>query len=205
MTENQLQKFWEIIASFEKNELLEHLMIIGSWAEVIYQEGNVVKDFKATSRTYDLDFLIKSRFKKFNPPKDVAKILENQGFELEHRYPDGFWKFDYFDKSIALYVEFLVPEIGRGVKRPVNFEQYKLKATALRHLEILSDYAITVNANGYDVLVPAPTAYVLQKMIINKERELEKQLKDQRAIDNILSYIHESFNLIEELKKCTNH
>ena len=201
MTENQKQKFWEVIDSFEKNELLEHLMLIGSWAELIYQDGNVLDGFKATSRTFDLDFLIKSRYKQFNPPKDIPKILKEQGFDLEHRYPDDYWKFDYYEDSIALYVEFLVPEIGRGAVGPVECEQYSLKATALRHLDILSTHAITVNTNGYDIIVPAPAAYVLQKMIINEERKPDKRTKDQRAIDNILSYIHESSELTEELKR----
>lgn len=38
-------------------------------------------------------------------------------------------------------------------------------------------------------------------MVINKDRKPDKIIKDQRAIDNILSYIHESFELTEELKR----
>lgn len=200
MTNDQRQKFWEVINSFKENELLEHLMLIGSWAELIYQEGNVLEGFKATSRTYDLDFLIKSRYKKFNPPKDIPKILEEQGFNLEHMFPDDYWKFDYYEDSVALYIEFLVPETGPPTAGPVELEQYSLKAMAMRNLTILTAHAIKVNVNGYDVLVPSPAAYILQKMVINKDRKLEKSIKDQRAIENILSYIHESFELTEEVK-----
>jgi hypothetical protein len=204
LTPNQKQKFWEVIDSFEKNELLEHLMLIGSWAELIYQEGNALDGFKATTRTFDLDFLIKSRYKQFKPPKNIPKVLKEQGFNLEHLFPDDYWKFDYYEDGVALYVEFLVPEIGRGAMGPVELEQYSLKATALRHLNILSNHAITINVNGYDILVPAPAAYVLQKMVINRDRKPDKRIKDSRAIESILSYIHESFELTEELRKIYN-
>lgn len=192
--------FWDILKSFQEVGLNQHMILIGSWAELVYQESDMMEGFKATTRTFDLDFLIRSRHKKFSPPYDVPKILEDKGFNLEFSWPDGHWKFDYFEEGVALYIEFLVPEQGKGSSKSVEFPQYNLKAHSLRDLDILMEHAVAVSVNRIDVMVPAPGAYVLQKMVIHKQRQQEKQEKDARAIEEVFYWICKHPLLLDELR-----
>jgi len=205
MNRKQKDKFYEVLHSFEEEGILEHLVLVGSWCEVIYQEGNLMEGFRATTRTYDLDFLIRNRFKKIKPPFDVPNTLKSLGFEVDHQWPSGFEKYDYFgEDSVALYVEFLVAEIGRGSQEPVQFDQFGVKATSLKSLDLLSNYTITITVDNVSVNVPAPGAYVIQKMIINSERSPEKQEKDSRAVEEVLYFIKQSEELTRELSVIYN-
>ena len=53
MTEQQTA-FWEAIDVFDKEGLLPYVMLIGSWAEYIYQY-HFKSDFKANLRTRDVE------------------------------------------------------------------------------------------------------------------------------------------------------
>lgn len=66
-------------------------------------------------------------------------------------------------------------------------------------MNILADYAITVVANGYEITIPKPTAYILEKLIIN-ENQGTKREKDLRAVQRVLDVIYQSENEVETLK-----
>jgi len=50
MDANQEKEFWRIIHVFNKEGVLSHLMLIGSWVEYIYQDY-FESGFKANLRT----------------------------------------------------------------------------------------------------------------------------------------------------------
>ena len=58
---------------------------------------------------------------------------------------------------------------------------------------------IIVNYNGYEVNVPSPASYCLQKLLINKERSVEKRIKDIDAIRYLLGYVVASKKYKDEL------
>ena len=78
---NDIRKiFWETIKILEKNKVLEHVVLIGSWAEYIYEKSNYLIGFEANLKTRDIDFLIKN----INNPKEeinIVEILEKEGYE----------------------------------------------------------------------------------------------------------------------------
>lgn len=197
---NQKEKFYQVLSRFQEKKILEHIVLVGSWAEVIYQEANLMDGFRASTRTFDLDFAIRSRYKQFNPPFNIPEVLNTLGFNLEMRFPDGFEKYDYFEDGIALYVEFLTYTSGRGHEGPVDLDQFNVKAEATSTLNILLNHTILLLVKDLKVNVPSPCAYVMQKMVINRERDLGKREKDFRAIEGILFYIQQSAILIRELE-----
>ena len=52
----QQSAFWDIIEVFNKEGLLPYVMLIGSWAEYIYQYY-FQSDFRPNLRTRDVDYL----------------------------------------------------------------------------------------------------------------------------------------------------
>ena len=70
--------FWEIIDIFNKQGLLPYVMLVGSWAEYIY-EHFYFKGFKANLRTRDVDFL----YRNIRRPAgriDISQALKDKGF-----------------------------------------------------------------------------------------------------------------------------
>ena len=70
---NKIKKtFWETIKVLSKNEVLKHVVLIGSWAEYIYEESGLLKNFEANLKTKDIDFLIRN----INKPRKKINIIE---------------------------------------------------------------------------------------------------------------------------------
>lgn len=63
---------------------------------------------------------------------------------------------------------------------------------------------ITVRYNGYDINVPSPASYCLQKLLINKERTEIKKAKDIDAVKYILGYVFASVKYKEEFIESFN-
>jgi hypothetical protein len=59
--------FWDTMKELSKNEVLGYIVLIGSWAEYIYEASNYFKEFEANLKTRDIDFLIKN----INKPEKV--------------------------------------------------------------------------------------------------------------------------------------
>ncbi|MEW6623786.1 MAG: GSU2403 family nucleotidyltransferase fold protein [Bacillota bacterium] len=166
--------FWETLKLFKDINLLQHLLLIGSWAEYIY-EFAYYKDYNANLKTLDIDFLIKN----INRPSEsinISKILADNGYEMDVDYLTGVAKF-YKDNILEL--EFLVSEKGRGQTEPYLIKSLGIRAEGLRHMEMLINNSITVAVNDYElaVQVPLPQAYLLHKMVISDKRTGLKQKK----------------------------
>jgi hypothetical protein len=66
-------------------------------------------------------------------------------------------------------IEFLIEQKAGGSESTIK-TNLGVKAQALRHLSILSHYTNAVEIFGLVIIVPSPEAYVIHKIIINKNR-----------------------------------
>jgi len=68
---NDIKKiFWETIKILDNNKVLEHVVLIGSWAEYIYEKSGFLRNFEANLKTRDIDFLIRN----INKPREGIKL-----------------------------------------------------------------------------------------------------------------------------------
>lgn len=186
----QIKAFDDLIKALYDANVLDSVLIIGSWAEYMYVQTGLL-DYQINMRTQDIDVLICNKNK---PRAPLNRIMEEQGFELQID-PSGLMKYDKFGE---IEVEFLVREMGKGRIEPYKTE-LGVTAQGLRYMDILIENQTQVIYKNYSVCIPKPTAYVLHKLIINKDRADYKKEKDAEAISNILLFAaNEDF--ISELK-----
>lgn len=191
--------FWETIIILKKNRILEHVVLIGSWVEYIYERSNYLEEFEANLKTKDIDFLIKNIHKP-REGIDIVDILEKEDYVTDIDYISGAYK---FYKGKDLEIEFLVREIGKGQIKPYTVPSFGIKAEGLRYMDLLLDNTITINIENIDITVPSPQAYLLQKIIINDQRK-NKAGKDYLGIENLLDNIKRSDTQYQELGKLYN-
>ena len=163
---NDIKKtFWETIKILGKNKVLEHVVLIGSWAEYIYEISDYLKGFEANLKTKDIDFLIKN----INKPKEginIVKILEKEGYETSIDYISGIFK---FYKGKDLEIEFLVREIGKGQLEPYKVPSFGIKAEGLRHTDLLVRNVITIEVKN----INCPTIFKMLKYVGHIVKELK--------------------------------
>jgi hypothetical protein len=181
----QQTAFWEAIDVFDKEGLLPYVMLIGSWAEYIYQY-HFKSEFKANLRTRDVDFL----YPNLNRPKKsdirIAKELSSIGFIYREDYMSGVGK---FVKEDLLELEFITRALGKG--QTINeIPSLNIKAEGLRIVNMLAEYPLELVCNDFIITVPEPEAYILQKLLTNPTRTPEyKKEKDIQAVRVLLSYV----------------
>jgi hypothetical protein len=179
--------FWDVIKILDKHNILDHVVLIGSWAEFVYEKSGFLKNFDANLKTRDIDFLIKN----INKPKErinIIEILEREGFETQIDYISGIYK---FYKGKDLEIEFLVREIGKGQSEPYKVPAFGIKAVGLRQTDLLITNVVDIEVENIRITVPVPQAYLLQKIIINNQRKNKAQ-KDYLSIENLLENIKHS-------------
>jgi len=79
MIAEQESVFWEIIETFDELTLLQYVMLIGSWAEYVYQHY-YNSDYTANLRTRDVDFLYINLRKPKNKI-DISKALQEKDMQ----------------------------------------------------------------------------------------------------------------------------
>lgn len=197
---NDIKKiFWETIKILKNNNILEYVVLIGSWAEYIYEKSGYLKNFEANLKTRDIDFLIRN----INKPREginIVDVLEKEGFETSIDYISGIYKF-YKGKDLEL--EFLVREMGRGQSEPYEVPSFGIKAEGLRNTNMLIDNINVIEVEDIKIIVPTPQAYLFQKIIINSERK-SKAEKDYLSIENLLENIKTSDVEFQKLKDLFN-
>ena len=194
---NKQQKtFWEAIEIFSQLGILNYIVIIGSWAEYIYEESNYFEvPFVAYVRTTDMDILVKNK----NKPSwkvDIIKAFEEKHFKHETDI-GGITKF--FKDNLE--IEFLTRELGSGQTEPYKVESFGIKAEGLRFMECLIDYSVTIDIHGYSVWVPSPAVYTIHKIMINDRRSEAKQAKDIIAVQNMITFIQRSEKDLKEIRE----
>ena len=179
----QQKQFLKFIKLLSDNDLLKHVIVVGSWAEFVYKESGLLKDFNPNIKTLDLDFLIKN-LRKPNPSKNLMGLAEDEGYIVEQDYMTEITKI--FDKK-GLEIEFLLGKRGAGHELAFK-TNIGVVAQTLWYMNILLNNTLTVKCFDMEIDVPKPEAYVIHKIVINNQRGNKKE-KDRQAIINLISYI----------------
>jgi len=184
MTEQQ-QAFWDVVEVFEEEGLLPYVMLIGSWAEYIYQNFHLT-GFRANLKTGDVDFLYTSTRRPPNRKFNISESLKKKGFTYTESRMTGVGR---FIKEDLLDIEFLTRAFSKG--EPVNqIPSLGLKASGLQEINMLTQYPLNVECNSFVVTVPEPEAYVLQKLRINPLRKSAKKEKDIESVEGLLNHLN---------------
>lgn len=195
VNENQKLVLNEILILFNELELVDHVILVGSWVEYFYV-GLFENEFHPEIATRDVDFFYRNI--KI-PDKKIPLIskLKESGFVYDESLLSGISRF--YKKGI-IEIEFLTKVI-RPTKDFYFIKSIGITAEALRELDLLSKYCVKLKRDNYEVVVPQPSAYVIHKILINEKRRTKK-LKDLRSINNLLFSIKSNseqlyiFNLI---------
>ncbi|WP_297644700.1 GSU2403 family nucleotidyltransferase fold protein [uncultured Treponema sp.] len=191
MRKEQEEAFWQTIKAFDEIGLLSHVMIIGSWAEYLFPPL-FKTDFMPNLRTRDVDFF----YRNINIPKEkinVVQKLKSIGYVYDE--VDGISR---FYKEDLLELEFLTRVLGAGTDGKVEIKPLGITSEGLRAINILSDFAREIESTAtdgenYTLIIPEPSAYVIQKILTNPDREpREKRAKDISAVKELLYHIGKS-------------
>ena len=178
---NNYNNFFSLIKALYNNKLLDNFILIGSWAEIFYQNNLV--DFNCAIKTYDIDFLINHDKRRTG---NIREVLKNEGYIYKEDYLTFKSKFI----KDELEVEFL-DKINRNNDHISKNNNLNINVEHLEYLDILQDNYCAYWIDDIPINVPTPSAYVIQKIIINNDRN-KKQEKDISAIMNVLNSIEKT-------------
>ena len=179
----QQKQFTKFIKLLSDNDCLPHVILVGSWAEFIYEQTGMLENFTPNRKTMDIDFLL-INMRKPNPPANVTALARDAGYLVENDILDGTTKI--LDKE-GLEIEFLINKAGAGLESSLK-TNLGVVAQSLRYMDILLNNSTSVDYLGMSLTVPFPEAYVIHKMVINNQRK-GKQEKDRNAIINLFPYL----------------
>ena len=189
--------FFKILSELDKAEILQYLILIGGWCQKLYRLffNNPVE--LSSLRTADIDFLIPLPV-KINKTIDVPDIFKNLGFDEVFSGLGGYTKYVHPD----LEIEFLISESGKGKNKPHLIKELNINAQGLRYLHILQKCTMSITINNIKVIVPKPTAFVLNKLITSTRRENSvKREKDLSTAIELGEYIIDNNKYKIEIKK----
>ncbi len=201
MEKRQEDAFWETIKALDELNILQHVMVIGSWAEYLFPPlFDTV--FIPNIRTRDVDFF----YRNINIPNEKVPLISKMkeyGFVYSE---DPYSEVSKFYKEDLLELEFLTRVMGSGAKNPYHIRSLGIKSEGLRVINILADYACEIEQNGYKLIVPEPAVYVIQKILTNPTRvPSSKKQKDIMAVEEILVHIKQSEYHMDKLKEVYNN
>ena len=179
----QSKEFLRFVKMLNDNGCLSHVVLVGSWAEFLYRECGLIKDYDPNIKTLDIDFLLKN-LKKPKEPINLITLAREEGYLIENDYITGSTKI--YDKS-GLEIEFLLNKTGAGAETVLK-TNLGVTAQTVRHMGIILNNTMTVDYFNMKVAVPAPEAYLIHKIVINPERG-KKQEKDRVAVIRLWEYI----------------
>lgn len=183
MEKSQYNDFWKFIKLLHDNDLLKHIVLIGSWAEYLYSLSGILLGFTSNLKTLDIDFLILNMRKPARPVSIIA-LAKESGYTIDHDVLYGTTKIYTPD---LMEIEFLISQSGCGAK-PVIETNLGVNAQALRHISLLREQTIIVNCFNLQITIPLPEAYIAQKISVNNMRG-KKAEKDRQAITAIMPYL----------------
>ena len=181
------KQFWDLIKLLNESNVLPHVVLVGSWAEYIYEKSNVLDGYISRMKTMDVDFLM-ANIRKPTVQTDLILALRENGYRIDQSLQG----YSIIQKDY-LEVEFLVCEKGAGKSEPYVLSNLGgIKATGLRFMDLLVENSMQINTEGLNVKIPTPAVYAIHKILINSRRSEKKQGKDIIAVMNVLQYIRKS-------------
>jgi len=74
---SQEEVFIKFLKLLDDNNCLEHVLVVGSWVEHLYQSAGVLPNNITVLYTYDLDFLVRNP-RKPSPPISLPAVARLQ-------------------------------------------------------------------------------------------------------------------------------
>ena len=186
MTEQE-KEFIKVLTLLSDNNCLKHVVLIGSWAEYLYQNTGLLPKGTTALRTLDVDFLVKN-LRVPQPPVKLEEFALKEGFAVDNHPLLGTTKIRTVSR---LEIEFLIDQKGAG-NESVYRTALGVTAQALRGLDLLLRETLSINYRNLEVTVPIPEAYILHKIVINADRKkAEKREKDRDSIIAIFPLLNQ--------------
>lgn len=103
MLEKTIDYLYDILDAFDEVGALQDVILVGSWAELIYEKTGILSDFSPLGKTTDIDFLV-TNLRIPKNPVDVIAPAEKRGYIYEEDYMSGCSRL----KKDEFTVEFLI-------------------------------------------------------------------------------------------------
>lgn len=180
----------KILKAIEKHGALDHLMVVGSWSTLFYQDYFADKDYRPVIRTTDIDFLIPKK-PPHNLKLDVSGVLQGLGFSLD--YTDDGWII--FQKP-DLHIEFLWPRRGPQSDDVKKIPELGVTVRPLRFMWLLIHYPIVCSYKGIRFHIAHPAAFGIHKLIISTRRKDPlKRDNDRQQAEMVLTALRDPKDL----------
>ncbi len=190
----------EVLSRMRDAEILDDLVLVGSWCLPAYSEYFSGVGRVRTLRTRDLDFLVPLP-SKLLARVDVVEMLDDLGFIMGYRGAKGYMILEHPELS----VEFLVPERGRGTDRPVDLPMLGVNAQPLRYMDVALMNVIQAELHGVEINVPHPVCFTLHRLLVApRRREEEGRLRDREIAVHVMDLLHaksETFSVLSFFEK----
>lgn len=182
-------KLNEVIKAFSDAGFIDDVVLIGSWCLSFYNE--IFEGFMPSVRTTDIDFYVPDS-KRAN-----ASALSDslQAINYDH-FQDCLTNKSRFVSPDGFEIEFLA-KLNKAGLSCVRLGSSGVFAESLSYVDIFGSNYVELLRNGIKVKVASPSAFVIQKILIN-DRRGPKSEKDADAIDYVLSFIGISRKSSEE-------
>lgn len=175
MDQSQYELCSEVLRRLDREGVLQHVVIIGSWCMLSYGDYFRDVEYHPAIRTSDLDILVPVPA-RFTRTVDVESLLRDLDFVMGFRGEHGCIVFTHRDLSL----EFLVPEQGRGSIKPYPLPALGANAQRLRYLNFLLEDILWGRLGGVRVRLPHPARYALHKLIVSTRRQKTVKRENDR-------------------------
>ena len=194
---NYENEMLQVLSVLKESGALPHCVISGSWAMYFYKY--VFDNFVPQAETTDLDIFLPDP-KKANATNLIGK-MRDINYILNSDYMTGKTMF-LSDNGFS--IEFLtIP--NRTMASTIAVPGFSIVAEALPKMAPAGWNYIQIDFNGILVNVVSPVSFVLQKLLINKERKPDfKKEKDIDAVKYVLQFVKISNKYNEELVQSLN-
>ena len=156
----------EVLKRLDREKILDHVVLIGSWCLLAYEDYFKNVRYAPGIRTRDIDFLVPVP-PHFDHKVDMEDLLKDLDFVTSFRGRDGYMQFVHKD----LMIEFIVPERGRGSDKPFEIPDLGINAQPLRFMDFLARKIVRLTFAGVSVSVPHPANFALLKLIVAARRQ----------------------------------
>ena len=104
-------------------------------------------------------------------------------------------------KENLLEISFLSRTVGAQQNGPRKIEAFQIYSEGIRDVNILEQYPMHIFAKGYEIVVPEPAVFIIQKLLAYPKRkpDYEKVISDlvkhgkEEIVDPIMKSMNEHF------------
>lgn len=178
----------EVLRRLDRENVLDHVVLIGSWCLLAYEDYFKHVRYRPGIRTRDIDFLVPVP-PRFDHKVDMEGLLKDLEFVANYKGRGGYMQFVHKD----LILEFIVPERGRGSEKPFVIPDLGVNAQPLRFMDFLANNVVRLKFAGLTVSVPHPVNFALLKLMVSERRQVSvKKENDRRQAVEVLKALIEA-------------